>query len=503
MSNKRNCLKHLFLISLIILIFASCSPSSNGISETASLLVEAHQKGISVASIAPTTPEPVKYVISLIQGDNTQSWEFEPEEIKSGSVQIDDIKVGTYDLYIAGYSLYEEGEDGQKIQVVEGSNPVIIKPNTSNIAVITLSYLSTGTGTISLKIDWSSLTQKGNLISDALDRKSIGFLAFYADDDDNSSNDLAVCGNPTEETLANKIKWAESEDFTNKFIEYIALSLIDFKGTAEFPDDSNVINSIIEKDVYKTVLSKFILTRLEHLNSKEKIDIENITIEHIMPRTLNDDWKDLIGNNYKEIHKKYINTLGNLTLTGYNSELSNNNLKDKIKVYKNSKFTFLNKDLLKLNDWNESIIIERSKRLINELLKYYKYPDIKVNETDDILEYPLDDSIDFSGMNIYSFEYRNNKYDVTKWAGFLTKILNLIYEDDSVQFSQMIFQDDVFKNKISDEEFFYNYGKASKTESNFFVNTDTDTNTKIKLLISVLDKLNISTDEITLYIKKK
>lgn len=233
MSNKRNCLKHLFLISLIILIFSSCSPSSNGISETASLVVEAHQKGISVASIAPTTPKPVKYVISLIQGDNTQSWEFEPEEIESDSVQIDDIKVGTYDLYIAGYSLYEEGEEGQKIQVVEGGKPVIIKPNTSNIAEITLFYLSTGTGTISLKIDWSGLTQKGNLIADALERKSIGFLAFYADDDDNSSNDLAVCGNPTEETLANKIKWAESEDFTNKFIEYTESGLNANKETEE------------------------------------------------------------------------------------------------------------------------------------------------------------------------------------------------------------------------------------------------------------------------------
>ena len=220
MSNKRNCLKHLFLISLIALIFASCSPSSNGISETASLLVEAHQKGISVASIAPTTPKTVKYVISLTQGDDTQSWEFEPEEISRGSVKIDDIKVGTYDLYIAGYSVYEEGEEGKKIQVVEGKQTVTIKPNTSNIATITLSYLSTGTGTISLKIDWSGLTQKGNLISDALDRKRIGFLAFYADGDENSSNDIAICGNPTEEMLTNKIKWASSEDFTKKIIDY-------------------------------------------------------------------------------------------------------------------------------------------------------------------------------------------------------------------------------------------------------------------------------------------
>ena len=317
-----------------------------------------------------------------------------------------------------------------------------------------------------------------------------------------------ICSKPTNAlnkiciSLIKKLTSFFDNNKSDKFIEYMALSLIDFKGSGEFPDDSNVINSIIEKDVYKGVLSKFILTRLEHLNSKEKIDIENITIEHIMPRTLNDDWKNLIGNNYKEIHKKYIDTLGNLTLTGYNSELSNNNLKNKIKVYQDSKFTFLNKDLLKLNDWNENIIIERSKRLVNELLKYYAYPNITINETDDILEYPLDDSIDFSGMNIYSFEYKNNKYDVAKWSTFLTKILNLIYEDDSVQFNQMIFQDDFFKNKINNEEFFYNYGKATKTESNFFVNTDTDTNTKIKLLISVLDKLNISTDEITLYIKK-
>ena len=233
MSNKRNCLKHILLISLIVLIFASCSPSSNGISETASLIVEAHQKGINVSSIAPTTPKIVKYVISLTQNSDTKSWEFEPTEIDGSSVQIDDIKVGTYDLYIAGYSVYEEGEDGLKTQVVEGSQSVTIKPNTTNIANITLSYLSTGTGTISLKIDWSGLTQTGNLISDALNRKSIGFLAFYADSDTNSSNDIAVCGNPTEETIKNKIKWAESEDFTNKFIEYTESGLNANKETEE------------------------------------------------------------------------------------------------------------------------------------------------------------------------------------------------------------------------------------------------------------------------------
>ncbi|MEI0794730.1 DUF262 domain-containing HNH endonuclease family protein [Brachyspira pilosicoli] len=289
----------------------------------------------------------------------------------------------------------------------------------------------------------------------------------------------------------------------NTIVDYIANILVDLKGNGEFPDDTNIENSIIEKDVYKNILAKFILTKLESLNSKEKIDTANITIEHIMPRTLTDNWKKLIGDNYKDIHDKYVNTIGNLTLTGYNSELSNKSLEEKQEMYKDSKFLFLNKDILDLKIWNENIIIERSKRLIKKLLEYYKYPEI-INQIDDeIKDYSLDDSIDFSGMNIYSFEYKNNKYDVAKWAIFLTKILTLIYEEDSVRFNQLIFKDDSFKNKISNENFFYNYGKPTKTESNFFVNTDTDTNTKIKLLINVLDKLNINTDEITLYIKKK
>ncbi|MEI0495525.1 DUF262 domain-containing HNH endonuclease family protein [Brachyspira intermedia] len=295
----------------------------------------------------------------------------------------------------------------------------------------------------------------------------------------------------------------ENKKDINTIVDYLSNILIDLKGNGEFPDNITVENSILEKDVYKNILAKFILTKLELLDSKEKIDIDNITIEHIMPRTLTDNWKKLIGDNYKEIHDKYVNTIGNLTLTGYNSELSNKSLEEKQEMYKDSKFLFLNKDILDLKIWNENIIIERSKRLIKKLLEYYKYPKIINKIDDEIKDYSLDDSIDFSGMNIYYFEYKNNKYDVAKWAGFLTKILTLIYEEDSVKFNQFIFKDDSFKNKISNEEFFYNYGKATKTESNFFVNTDTDTNTKIKLLINVLDKLNISTDEITLYIKKK
>ena len=287
------------------------------------------------------------------------------------------------------------------------------------------------------------------------------------------------------------------------FVEYIANALTEFKGSGEFPDDTSVEKSILEKDIYKSILGKFILTRLELFNSKEKIDIdEDITIEHIMPRTLSDEWKELIGNNYRDLYDKYIDTIGNLTLTGYNPELSNKILKDKIDLYRESKFKFLNKDLVDLKEWNENIIINRTNRLISELLKHYEYPQNTNKNASAIEEYSLDDNIDFSGMNIYSFEYKNNKYEVASFSMFLNKILSLIYEEDSVKFTNMIFNDNSFKNKISNEEFYYNYGKALKTDAGFFINKDNDTNTKIKLLLKVLEKLNIELDEIILYLSK-
>lgn len=66
--------------------------------------------------------------------------------------------------------------------------------------------------------------------------------------------------------------------------------------------------------------------KLENYNSKELLHIDSsITIEHIMPQSkkLSDKWIKALGDNWKEVHNVYLHTIGNLTLTGYNSEMSN------------------------------------------------------------------------------------------------------------------------------------------------------------------------------------
>ena len=203
MSNKRNCLKHLFLISLIALIFASCSPSSNRISETASVRIETNQKGISVASVMPTEPTLVKYEVELLQNDDTKYRQFFNP---SDSIILEDIKIGTYKLVVTGYSEYTDEENNTP--VVEGiKESITIYPDSGdsnrNHFDITLSYLSQGKGAISVKITWDKLTATGNLIDDAIKKGSLGFIALKA------SDNMPLKGNLTTELTKENIQWAD------------------------------------------------------------------------------------------------------------------------------------------------------------------------------------------------------------------------------------------------------------------------------------------------------
>ncbi|MCP8340940.1 HNH endonuclease family protein, partial [Clostridioides difficile] len=109
------------------------------------------------------------------------------------------------------------------------------------------------------------------------------------------------------------------------------------KSSQRFPTDSEFSNAFETKDIYNTKSKNklYILERLENYNNKEIVDLENLinnnmlNIEHIMPQTLTNKWKESLGDNYKEIHDKYLHTIGNLTLTGYNSKLSNKTFEEK------------------------------------------------------------------------------------------------------------------------------------------------------------------------------
>lgn len=136
----------------------------------------------------------------------------------------------------------------------------------------------------------------------------------------------------------------------------------------DFPTDGEFRDGIKNYPIYTSGSQKcsLILETLENsIYHKEKELKSKLQIEHIMPQAggeseyLPDSWKEMLGPNYSQIHRKYLHTLGNLTLTGYNPELGQKSFKEKKEIYKISKID-LNEYFKTIDSWNEEEILRRS-----------------------------------------------------------------------------------------------------------------------------------------------
>ncbi|WP_187891376.1 DUF262 and DUF1524 domain-containing protein [Helicobacter pylori] len=148
------------------------------------------------------------------------------------------------------------------------------------------------------------------------------------------------------------------------------------KGNQRFPNNDEFKDSFITIDFYHLKKSRYFLERLENSDTKEPVDTQKCEREHIMPQTLNPKWERDLGENFKAIHEKYLHTIGNLTLTGYNAEYSNNSFQEKRDMEKGFKQSSLklNQSLKKLESFGEKEIEERANDLADWALKIWTYP---------------------------------------------------------------------------------------------------------------------------------
>jgi uncharacterized protein with ParB-like and HNH nuclease domain/predicted transport protein len=189
----------------------------------------------------------------------------------------------------------------------------------------------------------------------------------------------AICGIPTNslnKTFAILYKRLRRETY----LESVKAAFILMDSYQRFPSDSEFIKELLVKDVYNFRSRNYLFESVENFNKKERISVENYTIEHILPQNpeTSDEWKIELGENWEEVKEKYLHTIGNLTLTGYNSELS-----DKSFTYKKSISGGFNSSLLFLNEsvrneaiWNEEAINRRASFLSTIACKIWQYPEL-------------------------------------------------------------------------------------------------------------------------------
>ncbi|GAA7167252.1 DUF262 and DUF1524 domain-containing protein [Helicobacter pylori] len=143
-----------------------------------------------------------------------------------------------------------------------------------------------------------------------------------------------------------------------------------------FPNNDEFKDCFITIDFYKFKKREYFFERLENFDRKERVYTHEYTTEHIMPQKLTEEWEKDLGENFQEIHDKYLHTIGNLTLTGYNSTYSNKSFQEKQgmeKGFKDSPLR-LNQGLRDLESFGEEKIKKRANVLADLALKIWTYP---------------------------------------------------------------------------------------------------------------------------------
>jgi len=206
--------------------------------------------------------------------------------------------------------------------------------------------------------------------------------------------------------------------------------------TQKYPRDEDFKSRLKEVELYsdnsksKRDKGKLILESIEqYFGHKEAVSPDKLSIEHIMPKKLNEDWEKSLGEDWETTHKLLLHTLGNLTLTGYNSELSNHSFSEKREGFLKSNLE-LNKYFHKKNTWQKGDIEERSEYLAEICLQIWPYfGDASQKST-------VEDTV--TGTRPKSLSLRGTEYSVKTWQDVLVITMNILADLDEDKFKEMV-----------------------------------------------------------------
>lgn len=298
---------------------------------------------------------------------------------------------------------------------------------------------------------------------------------------------------------------AFSECKENCFKKFISF-LNNLKANDRMPDDKEFFEALIYKPIYKKSICKYVLSSIEN-STKETINTDNLTIEHILPQKENAVlWKKSLGEEYSKVYEVYLHTLGNLTFTGYNSELGTKSFSEKKRIIReNSKATILNKYVLSANDWNEDAILTRAKNLAELVVKKFKYIEID-NDVDEKnnLYYNLTEKIDYRGTKPREFSLIGEYTKVTSWKDLLSKFIILTFNMDNSIYNEFANSDFSIENATRAYITHDNRKLRDGIEienSGIYYESNLSANNILSFIKSIVLKMNLELDDLNIYLR--
>ena len=153
----------------------------------------------------------------------------------------------------------------------------------------------------------------------------------------------------------------------DRYLESVQAHLLTLPSYRRFPGDEEFKREFVVRDLYNFPRRSYWLRRLENDGRKERVPVDEYTIEHILPQNdnLSEKWRDELGSEWQRIQETWLHTLGNLTLTGYNAEYSDRPFSEKRDMERGFRGSplKLNEGLRSLDKWDEAAIKNRAERL--------------------------------------------------------------------------------------------------------------------------------------------
>lgn len=288
--------------------------------------------------------------------------------------------------------------------------------------------------------------------------------------------------------------------------------LLERTGASHIPTDKEVELAVRSNPFYaqRNYYNLFVLSSVDDkLQSKESSLLRQLSsgevelsIEHVMPQTLNSEWRDMLGDNYQEIHDQYLHTLPNLTLTGYNSKYSNKDFSSK-KTMENGfdqSPLIINQFIKDLDEWNLDSLEKRSEWWVAMISKVWPMPTTTFSPPSDDIEYMFKSDEDLSHTKVKSVSVLGETSKVTSWVEAFEIIVEKLFEYNPR-----------LPEIIADDEFLTRYIRTDGSkllkplqikDTVYFVEGGTNTNYKKTIVMKLAEYLEVEETDIRVIIAR-
>ena len=281
------------------------------------------------------------------------------------------------------------------------------------------------------------------------------------------------------------------------------------------PSDEEFVLALKEKNLYrKNALCKYLLIAIEN-QGKGKVEIEQLSIEHIMPqnKNLSKAWQIMLGENWEYIQSKYLHTLGNLTLTAYNSEYSDRPFDEKKYMLENPEkpnhIKVLYNDVINQDSWNEAAIQKRAVNLCGIILKLFAIEpaEYAVDFSDPrYREYSAANPSDATYKTVNYYELLGERVNVDSFAGMVKSVALKLYEYDNTIIELMAQKNECFDGWMYP---FFSYdvekaksGQELKVGTSIFMSTGFSAHDCVSIIRNLLKKYDLDVSEDFVYSAK-